>query len=158
MPREIRERLEEALRSAGRRETGGVLMGEHVSEDVFRIKDLTVQRRGSFASFVREIGAALKPLRRFFQETGRDYTRYNYLGEWHSHPSFPTEPSRTDSESMWSIVEDPAVGANFAVLLIARLGSGGELEASATAYLSNRRRIVAALETEQQERPKEAGS
>jgi proteasome lid subunit RPN8/RPN11 len=151
-------RLEEALRSAGRRETGGVLMGEHVSEAVFRIKDLTVQRRGSFASFVREVGAALKPLRRFFGETGRDYARYNYLGEWHSHPSFPTEPSRTDSESMWSIVEDPVVGANFAVLLIARLGSGGELEASATAYLPNRRKMVVALETEKQERPKEADS
>ena len=81
VPRDVRGRLEEALRSAGRRETGGVLMGEHVSEGVFRIKDLTVQRRGTFASFVREVGAALKPLRRFFRETGRDYTRYNYLGE-----------------------------------------------------------------------------
>ena len=158
VPREVRGRLEEALRNAGRRETGGVLMGEHVSENVFRVKDLTVQRRGTFASFVREVGVALIPLRRFFRETGREYTRYNYLGEWHSHPSFPTEPSRTDSESMWAIVEDPAVGANFAVLMIARLGAGGELEASATAYLPNRRKMVAALETEERERPKEAGS
>jgi integrative and conjugative element protein (TIGR02256 family) len=157
VPRNIRGRLEEALRSSGRKETGGVLMGEHVSEDVFRIKDLTVQRRGTFASFVREVGAALKPLRRFFRETGCDYTRYNYLGEWHSHPSFPTEPSHTDSESMWDIVEDPEVGANFAVLLIARLGAGGDLDASVTAYLPNRRKMVAALEREGQEGPKGAG-
>lgn len=158
MPREVRRRLEGALRSAGRREIGGVLMGEHVSEGIFRVKDLTVQRRGTLASFVREVGAALTPLRRFFRETGREYTRYNYLGEWHSHPSFPTEPSRTDSESMRDIVEDPAVGANFAVLLIARLGAGGELEASATTYLPNRRKVAAALEREEQEGPKEAGS
>ena len=59
---------------------------------------------------------------------------------------------------MWELVEDPAVGANFVVLLIARLGSGGELKASATAYLPNRRKMVAALETEKQERPKEADS
>lgn len=155
MPRDVRVRLEGALRSAGRRETGGLLMGEHVSEGVFRVKELTVQRRGAFASFVREVGGAIVPLRRFFWETGRDYTRYNYLGEWHSHPSFVTEPSHTDSESMWSIVEDPAVGANFAVLLIARLGSGDKLEASATAYLPKRCKKIATLEAE---RPKEADS
>lgn len=152
VPRDVCERLEKALRNAERRETGGMLMGEHVSEGVFRVKDLTVQRRGTFASFVREVGIAIAPLRRFFRETGRDYTRYNYLGEWHSHPSFPTEPSRTDSESMWGIVEDPAVGANFAVLVIARLGVGDKLEASATAYLPGRCRMAATLEAEPQER------
>jgi hypothetical protein len=143
---EIAERLAGALRDAGRREVGGVLMGEHVSEGVFRVKDLTVQRRGTFVSFVREVGAALVPLRRFFRETGHDYVRFNYLGEWHSHPSFAPEPSPRDSESMWRIVEDPAVGANFAVLLIVRLGDEGELEGWATAYLSGRRRLEASLE------------
>ena len=148
MPSDVRGRLEGALRSAGRRETGGVLMGEHVSEGVFRVKDLTVQRSGTFASFVREVGATLTPLRRFFRETGRNYNRYNYLGEWHSHPSFTTEPSCTDSESMWRIVEDPVVGANFAVLLIVRLGGEGKLEGSATAYLPGRRKLEASLVAE----------
>lgn len=123
-------------------------MGEHVSAGVFRIRDLTVQRRGTLASFVREVGAALAPLRRFFRETGQDYVRYNYLGEWHSHPSFTTEPSHKDSESMWRLVEDPAVGANFAVLLVVRLGAREEIEGSATTYLPGRRKLEASLETE----------
>ena len=148
LPVEVAKELADALRDAGRREVGGVLMGEHVSEGVFRVKDLTVQRRGTLASFVREVGAALVPLRRFFRETGHDYTRFNYLGEWHSHPSFTPEPSPTDSESMWRLVEDPVVGANFAVLLIVRLGDGGKLEGSATAYLPSRRRLNAVLEAE----------
>jgi len=152
LPHDVRERLASALRDAGSREIGGVLMGEHVSEGVFRIKDLTVQRRGgTFASFVREVRAALLPLRRFFVQTGHDYTRYNYLGEWHSHPFFPAKPSRRDAETMWRIVEDPAVGANFAVLLIARLGAGGEIEGSAWAYLPGRRRLGASLEVEVRE-------
>ena len=151
LPSEVAKRMTDALRNAGLREVGGVLMGEHVSEGVFRVKDLTVQRRGTFASFVREVGAALVPLRRFFRETGHDYVRYNYLGEWHSHPSFTPTPSHRDSESMWSIVEDPAVGANFAVLLILRLGTGDKLEGSATAYLSDHRRLEAALEIETKE-------
>lgn len=151
LPGDVAERLADALRDAGRRETGGVLMGEHVSEGVFRVKDLTVQRRGTFASFVREVGTALAPLHRFFQETGHDYVRYNYLGEWHSHPSFTPEPSHKDSESMWRIVENPAVGANFAVLLIVRLASKGKLEGSATAYLPGRRRLEATIEAETKE-------
>lgn len=152
LPDDVAERLESALRGAGNREIGGVLMGEHVSEGVFRVKDLTVQRRGgTFASFMREVRAALAPLQRFFRHTGHDYTRYNYLGEWHSHPSFPAEPSHRDSESMWRIVEDPAVGANFVVLLIVRLGSEGKLEGSATTYLKGRRNLEAALEVEARE-------
>jgi molybdopterin/thiamine biosynthesis adenylyltransferase len=152
LPYDVSERLASALRDAGSRETGGVLMGEHVSEGIFRVKDLTVQRRGgTFASFVREVWAAIVRLRRFFVETGHDYTRYNYLGEWHSHPSFPAEPSRRDSETMWRIVEDPEVGANFAVLMIVRLGagSGREIEGSAWAYLPGRRRLGASLEVEE---------
>lgn len=152
LPGDVVGRLESALRGAGSREIGGVLMGEHVSDGVFRVKDLTVQRRGgTVASFVREVRAALAPLQRFFRKTGHDYARYNYLGEWHSHPSFPAEPSNKDSESMWRLVEDPAVGANFAVLLIVRLGGGGELEGSVTAYLEGRRRLEATLEIEARE-------
>lgn len=147
LPSDVAEKLESDLRDAASREIGGVLMGEHVSEGVFRIKDLTVQRRGgTFASFVREVRAALAPLQRFFRETGHDYTRYNYLGEWHSHPSFLAEPSHKDSESMWRLVEDPAVGANFVVLLIVRLGAERKLEGSATVYLPSRRRLETFLE------------
>jgi hypothetical protein len=153
LPGEVAERLVGALRDAGRKEVGGVLMGEHVSEGVFRVRDLTVQRRGTFASFVREVGLTLGPLRRFFRETGDDYTRYNYVGEWHSHPSFATEPSHRDAESMWRIVEDHAVGANFAVLLIVRLGDEGKLEGSATAYLPGRRKLEASLEAESGKEP-----
>ena len=152
LPHDVAEKLVSALQDAGRREIGGVLMGEHVSEGVFRIRDLTVQRRGgTFASFVREVRAVLAPLRRFFHETGHDYARYNYLGEWHSHPSFTTEPSGKDSESMWRIVEDPTVGAHFAVLVIVRLADAGELEGSATAYLPGRRTLKASLEAEARE-------
>lgn len=152
LPRDVAGRLASALRDAGSREIGGVLMGEHVSDSVFRVKDLTVQRRGgTFSSFVREVRTALVPLRHFFVETGHDYTRYNYLGEWHSHPSFIPEPSHKDSESMWRIVDDLAVGANFAVLLIVRLGREGELEGSATAYLAGRRKLEPTFQVEAKE-------
>jgi integrative and conjugative element protein (TIGR02256 family) len=74
-------------------------------------------------------------LNRFFERTGSDYKRFNYLGEWHSHPSFLPVPSETDLETMQSIVEDPQVGANFLVLMIVKLHGRREMQVSTTAFL-----------------------
>ena len=146
LPEKIAQRLSLALKEAGRREIGGVLMGERVSDGVYRVQNLTVQRRGgTFASFVRSVQGILTPLKRFFRQTGYNYTRFNYLGEWHSHPSFALEPSPLDHETMWDIIEDPQVGANFAVLIIVRLDDIGRLEAKATVYLPGHRMLKGEL-------------
>lgn len=109
-------------------------MGECLEPNRFRATDLTIQSRGgTFASFVRRVGEALSALARFFRRTGEDYTRFNYLGEWHSHPSFSVSPSDRDVRSMIEIAEDPEVGANFAALVIVRL-MGGELVGSASVF------------------------
>ncbi len=81
-----------ALEKAGRHEVGGVLMAEHVDLNEFTIAELTVHNRGSLASFVRRIEDALTHLASFFVRTNRDYGRFNYIGEWHSHPLFELEP------------------------------------------------------------------
>src|ERR1700741_5319800 len=79
------QRLRRELRSAGRREIGGVLMGEHVQETMFRIVDLSVQRSGgSAAHFVRDPSQTQAALAAFFSRTSGDYERFNYIGEWHS--------------------------------------------------------------------------
>jgi proteasome lid subunit RPN8/RPN11 len=146
LPEKITQRLSVALEAAGRREIGGILMGERVSDRVYRVQNLTVQRRGgTFASFVRGIQGILTPLKQFFRQTDYNYTRFNYLGEWHSHPSFALEPSPLDRETMWDIVEDPQVGANFAVMIIVRLDSIGRLQATATVYLPGRRMLEGEL-------------
>ena len=122
LPIKIADRMVEALQKAGRRETGGILMGEHVTENTFRVIDITIQRQpGTFASFIRALSGIKPALRRFFRRTYYEYTRFNYLGEWHSHSSFALEPSSTDFQSMLQIVQDPAMGVNFAVLIIVRL-------------------------------------
>jgi [CysO sulfur-carrier protein]-S-L-cysteine hydrolase len=135
LPESIVERIKTALLTAGHREVGGVLMGEHVGVDIFRVTDLTIQMKGgSFAAFVRIVDLIVAPLRAFFQATNHDYTRFNYLGEWHSHHSFALVPSSRDHLTMQEIVLDPAVGARFAVLLLVKLSEKRELECSATVY------------------------
>ncbi len=135
LPREIRLQLETALRDAGRREIGGILMAEHVAENAFRVRSLTIQRRGgSIATFLRAVEAFLGPLRNFFRQTEYNYTKFNYLGEWHSHPSFVPTPSETDHRTMWSIINDPQVGAFFVVLLVVKLDENGKFVGTVTVY------------------------
>jgi [CysO sulfur-carrier protein]-S-L-cysteine hydrolase len=131
----IIERLQLELRRAGRQEIGGLLMGEHIRDDIFRVVDISVQHTGgSQGCFVRDPGEHQAQLDAFFTKTNADYVRFNYLGEWHSHPSFQPVASVTDIQTMQSIVHDPAVGANFLVLLIPRLHKWRTIELSAIGF------------------------
>lgn len=129
------ERIAKELIQAGAREIGGVLVGEHLDRNAFRIVDVSVQRHGgNHACFVRRPESHKPFLDAFFARTGEAYERFNYLGEWHSHPSFPAVPSATDIEQMTQIVADDPAAPPFAVLLIVRLNPDGKLGCSATAF------------------------
>lgn len=135
LPPKIINRLQRELRRAGKQEIGGLLMGEHIRDEVFRVVDISVQRSGgSQACFSRDPKDHQAQLQEFFARTGEDYGRFNYLGEWHSHPSFEPFPSPTDIETMQSIVSDPSVGVNFVTLIIARLSSRARIELTVTAF------------------------
>ena len=121
-------------------------MGEYVADGVYRVCDVTIQRQGgTFASFVRMVKEVIAPLRRFFHRTGYNFIHFNYLGEWHSHPSFTLHPSGVDSETMWEIVNDPQVGANFAVLMVVQSGNSGRLEGTVVVYLPRRQMLEGEL-------------
>jgi proteasome lid subunit RPN8/RPN11 len=137
LPYSLVLRLKQAMRTAGHREIGGVLVGEHLGGDSFRVADLSVQHSGGSAvHFVRDLEQSRVFLSAFFSKTGNDYSRFNYLGEWHSHPSFSPLPSSEDVATMLSIVRDPQVGVHFAVLVIATLRGRSNIMLSATAFRS----------------------
>lgn len=139
LPADIAKRVAEALAETGKREIGGILMGEHVGPDTFRVCDLTIQRKGgTFAAFLRLVDEIIGPLQAFFETTKQDYTRFNYLGEWHSHHSFALRPSDRDHNSMLEIIDDPQLGARFAVLLLVQVSQKETLQADVTIYLPNR--------------------
>jgi|SRR5579863_6840533 len=135
LPAPVIKRFQTELRRARRREIGGLLLGEHLGGELFSVADFSVQRSGgTHSDFMRNPEEHKAQLERFFAETGNDFTRFNYLGEWHSHPSFVPVPSGPDIQTMQSIVEDAEVGVNFAVLLIVKLGRRKHLEATGTAF------------------------
>ncbi|WP_038343446.1 Mov34/MPN/PAD-1 family protein [Acinetobacter sp. A47] len=134
IPTDIQNLLIKALLKSGTHECGGVLMGEHIGTNHFRVSSLTVQKSGTIASFVRGITDAIKAIRLFHKSTNNNYQKFNYLGEWHSHPLFSVQPSSKDHHTMRELVSDPKVGANFVVLLIFHL-KNNHLEGSAHTYL-----------------------
>lgn len=114
--------LRQALERGGIRETGGQLFGEQIAPSDFVVTRLTVQHQvGSFSRFVVDIVQAMRDALEFFRSTNRQFARFNYIGEWHSHPSFAIEPSHTDTTAMRDIVNDADFRGHFAVLVIARL-------------------------------------
>lgn len=147
LPSDQRARLRKFLRGAGPREIGGILMGEQVAPDHFRIIDFSVDdKTGTGAHFVRSPEHHAEALKSFFRKTGSDFKRFNYLGEWHSHPSFPVRPSHEDTVSMQSLVNGER-DIDFSALVIVRLRCLFLLEAAAYMFIRDRAHVRVRLTT-----------
>jgi hypothetical protein len=141
--------LRTALQRAGTREIGGQIFGEQLAPSDFRATELTFQRRpGTIGRFVVDLVEAARDAIRFFQRTEHRYTRFNYIGEWHSHPRFAVSPSVVDLQTMSNLVLDPDFKGNFAVLLIVRL-DGGRLMCGAWLFNPQGQGNTVSLELEQ---------
>jgi proteasome lid subunit RPN8/RPN11 len=114
-------KLRHELAAAGSNEIGGVLAAEQVGDGRFLVVDLSVQRNGTSSHFVRDPVQHREFIRRFHARTGYQPDRFNYLGEWHSHPSYPTIPSKDDFRQMQTLVEDEEQKSTFLVLMIVKL-------------------------------------
>ncbi|MCH8478927.1 MAG: Mov34/MPN/PAD-1 family protein [Wenzhouxiangella sp.] len=121
LPSDVLRRMRRHLLRAGRREIGGMIMGEEVCDQTFQVVDFSVDATsGTNSNFVRDANQHDQALSAFFEKTGKNYARFNYLGEWHSHPSFSVCPSPQDVYAMQDLVAGPD-DVDFAVLLITRL-------------------------------------
>lgn len=122
LPSGVRKKICRELALSGRRETGGLLLAEQLDDQGrFRVVDVTVDPHGGeSAYFERRPEFHAQALEAFFERNGNDFGRFNYLGEWHSHPSFPVDPSITDIRTMQAMVEDVG-NIDFSVLMIVRL-------------------------------------
>ncbi|WP_434654953.1 Mov34/MPN/PAD-1 family protein [Chromobacterium violaceum] len=123
-------KLKRALLAAGSNEIGGVLAAEQVGDGRFLVVDLSVQRNGTSSHFERDPVQHREFIRRFHERMGHRPERFNYLGEWHSHPTFPATPSDVDFRQMQVLVEDEEQQSTFLVLMVVKLGLNGELRGS----------------------------
>ena len=148
LPADLLTSLQAALAKAGRREIGGQLFGEQLAVSDFRVTDIAIQARpGSVTRFLVDLVQAGLDAVSFHDRTGHQYRRFNYIGEWHSHPSFAVNPSGIDNDTMNALAADPEFPGTFAILMIARLDPG-ELRLGAWVYDPKGVRGDVALELE----------
>ena len=134
MPQLLRARMRKTLAKAGRCETGGVLMAEQLEPGMFRIMDYSIDPEvGGKAHFVRSPEHHAVVLNEFFRTTGNDFARYNYLGEWHSHPNHRAVPSAADIAAMHDLVHGER-DIPFALLLVVRNSWWGKFQSSALCF------------------------
>jgi len=80
IPSDIAHQFITAIDLVGNREVGGILMGEHIDKDKFRIIEVTVQTHGgTFVSFMRFVQDTTEPLRFFFNRTKHDVFAHHKL-------------------------------------------------------------------------------
>jgi hypothetical protein len=136
IPTELAARLKAELTSAGRREMGGILMGQNVGHDVFRVLEMTFQQSDQHACFSRSSGMHNRILKRFLRRTGKRYTEFNYIGEWHSHPCFALRPSETDHITMDTLVRID-LALPFAALLLVNIDAHDRIQYKAYVYTNS---------------------
>ncbi len=136
--KEILESWRMALIEAKQNEVGGILFGEHIDNEEFRLVEFTIQKKqGNKASFRRKANEARKSLKNLSKAYGNEHAQFNYLGEWHSHPNSLAIPSEMDIETMQSILNDESSVANFLVLMVLKVNHENFIEMSASTFLAS---------------------
>ena len=150
IPNELIERWRTELSRAGETEIGGVLFGEQLTEGDFRIVEARRQRfrGGTRTSFHRRGVGARKQILALHKQFGSDPKRFNYLGEWHTHPHAPVWPSLQDEVTMYQLLADQGDAVNFLVLVILTLDEEERLQIGAMTFLSSGHRIRCQIEIE----------
>ena len=146
---EVRNIILETCKKSGKREIVGMLFAQHFSTNEFKVLEVTVAMEylGTMSRFIRGIVSGLRQLAKFYKYHNYFYSKYNYLGDWHSHPNFKFYPSATDDASMFKLLYDVEVGAYFLVLLIVKI-KNNQLKVNGWAYFPGNKRVKCEIKLE----------
>lgn len=133
IPRAQLKKMQICLKEGGIREIGGWLAAEQIAPGDFKLVGFTVDFEvGTWDHFESVPGSHTEQLDEILTENENRSGRVDYLGEWHSHPTFPPVPSTMDLAAMTNMVENS--GPAFAALIIVRMLDTTSIEASITTF------------------------
>ena len=121
---DVKTKLYEALTKAGINEIKGACFAYNSSPNVFEIEEVYISPvQGTFAFSNLIINYKYKKFERdYFKRHNYDYEKHNYIGDWHSHPSFDCIPSQYDIKEV--LDELSKSNANFLIQLILKIENG----------------------------------
>lgn len=117
LPTEIRRRMLDLAAAKAPNETGGILIGRRQGDTltIVSASDAGPNAISEPTRFQRDGKYCQDFLLGQVRQLGADY---DYVGEWHSHPSTSPEPSSRDTDSFTEIAEDPDVLTAAPLLII----------------------------------------
>lgn len=102
VPKEISNKLIEVIVQHNPYEIKGSFYAEQIKENFFIIDDVYVSEISGNRFFSNLIvNARYKKFERdYYSKKNFIYTKYNYIGDWHSHPSYECIPSDYDRKEI----------------------------------------------------------
>ncbi len=105
-------------------EFGGLLVGRYIdNERIVLIEDILLPKRYASSRYFFERGS--EGLRQALELYYYAEPRLIYVGEWHTHPDNPAQPSARDIKSMQELASDKNVLINNPVLMILEITRSG---------------------------------
>ena len=121
VPKEIAIKIFEAVKKEGLCEIKGSLYAQFISENQYKIEDVFISKNKGTHFFSNLIinHAYHKFEKQYFKKHNYDYVNHNYIGDWHSHPSFECKPSSYDEKEIKT--ELLSSNAHFLIQLIVKV-------------------------------------
>jgi proteasome lid subunit RPN8/RPN11 len=101
---------------AGSVEAGGLMMGEALGDNTFRVTDVSLTIGETDRYYLDP--AEHESFRASFLAKFSDADRYGLIGSWHSHPSGNPVPSQADLNTLKTTMDHPSTNLDFKVMLI----------------------------------------
>lgn len=126
-------------------ETKGALFARKIDDETFEIDAVYIEKKvGTFAFVILENNCRYKKFQAVYNKKHHyDYKNHNYIGDWHSHPSFALFPSEYDKSE---VVEDlTKSNANFLIQMIVKENKGKLI---GNCFFYNKQEIAKKIELE----------
>ncbi len=137
IPQKITKIIYNQVKKHSPNETKGALFARRINDELFEIDAVYLEKKiGSFAFVVLENNSKYKEFQKKYNKTHHfDFKNHNYIGDWHSHPSFELIPSGYDIKEVQNDLEKS--NANFLIQIIVKV-SNDRLIGNAFLYDNNK--------------------
>lgn len=119
--KEVTSKIYETVQLAGINEIKGSCYAFHKDNDLFEIEETYIsQQKGTFSFSNLIINCKYNLFeKRYYKKHRNNFKEHNYIGDWHSHPSFKLKPSNYDIEEVNSELINS--NANFLIQIIVKI-------------------------------------
>lgn len=120
--KEVADKIKKAVKKAGKKEIKGACFAEKIDDNIFEIEDVYISKIGSFSFSNLVVSFKYRMFEnKYFKKHSNDYEKHNYIGDWHSHPSFELVPSSYDKKEV--IDELSKSNAHFLIQIIVKISN-----------------------------------